>query len=242
VTTNIGDICRVSPDSGAKHERTALCLIRPDFSVQAFTFGEIDSVANQFANVLDEIGEGQGQTIAILLPKCAEVFYGFLGMLKARSIVLPLFANFGDLALVDRLADCAATCVLTKRSSVARPQGIRAQLPALRTILLIDSDEHLGPGVLSLPARLARASSTYQSRPVERDTPSLLHYTSGSTGKPKGVLQDRRATTYRLIAADPVETCILHLQKRGAHSAKRRLATTTRVSRRPHNDLPTLLA
>ena len=196
MTTNIGDICRVSPDSGAKHERTALRLIRPDFSVQAFTFGEIDSVANQFANVLDEIGEGQGQTIAILLPKCAEVFYGFLGMLKARSIVLPLFANFGDLALVDRLADCAATCVLTKRSSVARLQGIRAQLPALRTILLIDSDEDLGPGVLSLPARLARASSTYQSRPVERDTPSLLHYTSGSTGKPKGVLHAHGSLEY----------------------------------------------
>jgi acyl-coenzyme A synthetase/AMP-(fatty) acid ligase len=64
--TDIGDICKVSPDSGAKHDRTALRLIRPDFSVQAFTFAQIDSLANQFANVLDEIGEGGGQTIAIL--------------------------------------------------------------------------------------------------------------------------------------------------------------------------------
>jgi len=188
MTTNLGDICKDAPDSGGKTDWTALRLIRPDFSVRAFSFGEIDSLASQFANVLEEIGEGGGQTIAILLSKCAEVFYGVLGTLKARSVVLPLFSNFGDLALVDRLADCAATCVLTKRSSVARLQRIRAQLPALRTILLTDSDRDLEPGVLSLPARLARASDVYQSRPVERETPSLLHYTSGSTGKPKGVL------------------------------------------------------
>jgi len=119
MTINIGDVCRVSPDVAGKHERTALRLIRPDLSVEAFSFGQIDSLSNQFANVLEELGEGRGTIIAILLPKCLEVFYGFLGMLKAGSIVLPLFANFRDMALVDRLADCAATCVLTKRSSVA---------------------------------------------------------------------------------------------------------------------------
>jgi acetyl-CoA synthetase len=196
MATNIGDVCRVSADAGTKCDRTALRLVRPDLSVQAFSFGQIDSLANQFANVLDETGEGGGKTIAILLPKCAEVFYGFLGMLKARSLVLPLFANFGDLALVDRLADCAATCVLTKRSSVARLQGIRAQLPALRTILVTDSDQDLAPDVLSLPDRLARASSTYQSQPVQPETPSLLHYTSGSTGKPKGVLHTHGGLEY----------------------------------------------
>jgi acetyl-CoA synthetase len=204
MTMNIGDVCRVSPDAASKHERTALRLIRPDLSVETFSFGQIDSLSNQFANVLEELGEGRGTIIAILLPKCLEVFYGFLGMLKAGSIVLPLFANFRDMALVDRLADCAATCVLTKRSSVARLQGIRAQLPALRTILVIDSEQDLGPGVLSLPARLGRASSSYQSQPVERETPSLLHYTSGSTGKPKGVLHAHGGLEYLQHSASEI--------------------------------------
>ena len=89
MTMNIGDVCRVSPDAASKHERTALRLIRPDLSVETFSFGQIDSLSNQFANVLEELGEGRGTIIAILLPKCLEVFYGFLGMLKAGSIVLP---------------------------------------------------------------------------------------------------------------------------------------------------------
>ena len=209
MTPNIGDICRISPDSREKGNRTALRLLRPDFSVQTWTFGEMDSLANQFANVLLEIGEGEGSTIAILLPKCVEVYYGFLGILKTRSTVLPLFANFGDMALVDRLADSQATCVLTKRSMAKRLQNLRGNLPSLRTLLLVDIDEDLGPDLLSLPARIGRASSTCQSQPAEEDTPSLLHYTSGSTGKPKGVLHTHgglphlRRTAEEILGFEP---------------------------------------
>jgi acetyl-CoA synthetase len=188
MTDNLGDICRPWSGAGDRPDRVALRLVHDDLSVREYTFSQIDSLANRFANVLHEIGQDSGKTVAILLPKCIDVFTSFLGILKARSTVLALFANFGEMALVDRLADCGASCVVTKRSSVPRLQRIRERLPALRVILVVDNDVDLGPDVLSLPSRLQRASNSWRTVPVETDTPALVHYTSGSTGKPKGVL------------------------------------------------------
>ena len=185
---NLGDICKAWTGAAGQPDRVALRLIQPDLSTRDYTFGDIDALASQFANVLRDIGQDSGKVVGIFMPKCIEVFATFLGTLKAKSTVLSIFANFGDLALVDRLADCATSCVVTRRSSLARLERIRPSLPALEVILLVDSDVDEGPGVLSLPARLARASSDFATAAVEDDTPSLIHYTSGSTGKPKGVL------------------------------------------------------
>ncbi len=185
---NLGDICQAWSGGAGRPDPVALRLIQPDLSPRDYTFGQIDVLACQFANVLRDIGQDSGKVVAIFVPKCIEVFAAFLGTLKAKSTVLSLFANFGDLALIDRLADCGASCVVARRASIERLQRIWPSLPALKVILLVDSDVDVGPGVLSLPLRMARASSEYRSAAVEDDTPSLIHYTSGSTGKPKGVL------------------------------------------------------
>jgi acetyl-CoA synthetase len=185
---NLGDICRAWSGGVGRPDPVALRLVQSDLSPRDYTFGQIDALAGQFANVLRDVGQDAGKVVALFMPKCIEVFASFLGTLKAKSTVLSLFANFGDLALIDRLADCGASCVVTRRASLERLQRIWPSLPALQVILLIDSAVDVAPNVLSLPSRLARASSEWRTATVEEDTPSLIHYTSGSTGKPKGVL------------------------------------------------------
>ncbi|MBN2574144.1 MAG: AMP-binding protein [Deltaproteobacteria bacterium] len=185
---NLGDVCQAWSGGAGRPDPVALRLVRPDLSSHDHGFGAIDALAGQFANVLRDIGQDQGRVVALFLPKCIEVFASFLGSLKAKSVVLPLFANFGDLALVDRLADSGASCIVTRRSSLPRIERIRPSLPALEVVLLVDSETDQGPGVLSLPARMGRAKSEFASAAVDDDTPALIHYTSGSTGKPKGVL------------------------------------------------------
>jgi acetyl-CoA synthetase len=193
---NLGDLCKPWSAGAGQSDRTALRLVGPDLSVRDYSFGQLDAMACQFANVLGDLGQDHGKVVAILAPKCVEVFASFLGALKAKSAVLPLFASFGDLALVDRLADCGASCIVTRRASLARLARIRSSLPALEVILLIDGDQDQEDGVLSLPGRLSRASSDFSSASVDDDTPSLIHYTSGSTGKPKGVLHVHGAASH----------------------------------------------
>jgi len=185
---NLGDVCKPWIGNSGSNRGVALRLVQADLCTRDYSFEEIDALASQFANVLTQIGQDSGKVISILLPKCVDVFASFLGTLKAMSTALPLFSNFGDLAIVDRLADCGASCVVTRRSSLPRMLRIRASLPALRTILLVDSDVDEGPDVLSLPLRLRDAPTTFDTRAVTEDTHALIHYTSGSTGKPKGVV------------------------------------------------------
>ena len=196
MTTNLGDICQARAGGAVPAGAVGLRLVAPDLSVRDYTFEQIDGMACQFANVLRDIGQDQGKVVAIFMSKGIEVFASFLGTLKAKSTVLSLFANFGDLALIDRLADCGASCVVTRRASLARFERIRTSLPALKVILVIDSDADLRQDVLSLPLRMGRASTKFQSARVDEETPSLIHYTSGSTGKPKGVQHVHGAATH----------------------------------------------
>jgi acetyl-CoA synthetase len=194
MTKNLGDTCQAW--TNRQRDPVALRLVQADLSFRDYSFGQIDALAGQFANVLRDLDQDQGKVVAIFMPKCIEVFSTFLGVLKAKSTVLALFANFGDLALVDRLADSGASCVVTRRSSLARLERIRPSLPALQMILLIDSDTDQGPDVLSLPARMRGAASGFASAAVDAETPSVIHYTSGSTGKPKGVLHVHGAAAH----------------------------------------------
>ena len=196
MTTNLGDLCQARPGRAAAGGQVALRLVGPDLSFRDYSFDQVDALACQFANVLCDLGQGNGAVVAVFVPKCIDVFASVLGTLKAKSTVLSLFANFGDLALIDRLGDCGASCIVTRRASLARLERIRPSLPALKVILVVDADADLGPDVLSLPARMARAKATFSSAQVDDDTPSLIHYTSGSTGKPKGVQHVHAAASY----------------------------------------------
>jgi Acyl-coenzyme A synthetases/AMP-(fatty) acid ligases len=153
-----------------------------------FTFGQLAVESSRFAAVLAGLGVAPGARVFIMLPKLPEVFVAFLGCLKARVVVGPLFANFGDDALLDRLGDARACVLLTKHSLLKKVQRIRDRLPDLRHILLVDVEDHLTADILSYRHLMREASADFPVVPTSPETPSLLHYTSGSTGKPKGVL------------------------------------------------------
>jgi acetyl-CoA synthetase len=152
------------------------------------TYAHLASESSRFASVLVGLGVAPGERAFIMLPKLPEVFFALLGGLKARVVMGPLFANFGDEALLDRLSDSCARVLFTKRSLLKKVQRIRDRLPDLRHVLVLDADDHLAPDILSYRRLMREASPDFQVAPTTADTPSILHYTSGSTGKPKGVL------------------------------------------------------
>lgn len=153
-----------------------------------YTFADLDRESNRFANTLASLGFNKGDIFFTFLPKLPEQFFAFLGSLKLQLIVGTLFANFGDEALLDRLGNAGAKGVITKKSLLKKICRIRAAVPSLVTIIIVDIDEHLGDGIYSYSRLLADASTDFRCNKTHLETPSVLHYTSGSTGKPKGVL------------------------------------------------------
>jgi len=185
---NIAHNCTLKQCNIGRADKIAMHWISPHQERQDYTFADLEQESNRFANVLTQLGCSAGEVFFTFLPKMPEQFFAFLGSLKMQLITGTLFANFGEDALLDRLGDARAKGIITKKSFLKKLNRIRDQLPELRWIIVVDSDEDLGPETLGYGRLMKEASNDFSTPLTGPDVPSVLHYTSGSTGKPKGVL------------------------------------------------------
>ena len=77
-----------------------------------YSFGQLKTLSDQFANSLQEIGVGRGDRVAIVLSQRIETVIAHLAIYKLGAIALPLAILFGPEALEYRLRDSAAKVVL----------------------------------------------------------------------------------------------------------------------------------
>lgn len=185
---NIGHICTKLQCETGNADKTAMRWISHDMQNSDYSFKELNEQSNKFANVLQSLGLFKGDIIFTLLPKIPEQFFVLLGALKLQLVTSPLFANFGEEAIFDRMGDAGAKTLVTKKSFLKKIEKIKNRLTHLKYIIVVDSETHLSKDVLSYPALMKDAQSAFEVLPTGKDVPSILHYTSGSTGKPKGVL------------------------------------------------------
>ncbi len=185
---NIGHICtRQQCDSGLG-AKVAMSWVSHDLTRTQYTFRDLDLLSNKFANALRSLGLEKGDIAFTYLPKMPEQFIAFLGALKVEIIAGTLFSNFGEDALLHRLGDAKAKCIITKKSLAKKITRIRERLPELRHVVIVDGEDDPVNGLISYNRLLEEASPDFTTAVTEPDTPSVIHYTSGSTGKPKGVL------------------------------------------------------
>jgi acetyl-CoA synthetase len=185
---NIAHLCSGMQCESGKAEKVALRLIGPDLAKTEFTFKDIENESNKFANALKKLGVTKGDKVFLFLPKQAEVFFAFLGILKIQAVAGVLFSNFGKEAIFDRLLDSSARVLITKQSFYNRISDILPNLPALEKVILTDLPQHESERILSYSELVSAASPDFNVETLDPETPSVLHYTSGSTGRPKGVL------------------------------------------------------
>jgi acetyl-CoA synthetase len=196
---NIGYICTAFQCQNGLGSKTAMRWIDIHGEHTDFTFADMERETNRFANVLTSLGIGKGDIFITFLPKIPEQFFAFLGTLKTQAACGTLFSNFGEDALLDRLADSRAAGIITRKSLLKKIVRIREQLPNLRIIIVVDGDDDPDNGMIGYDRIMTEAEDTFDVQPTSLDTPSVLHYTSGSTGKPKGVIH-RHGSLDSLIA------------------------------------------
>lgn len=205
---NIGYICSRRQCETGLADAVAMLWVDQNGARTEHTFNDLDLLTNRCANALKSLGFRKGDILFTFLPKMQEQFVAFLGALKLELITGTLFSNFGEEALLDRLGDAKATCVVARKSSLRKLDRIRGQLPAVRYILVVDVDDDISADVLSFRKLLQAASPDYDIPVTPPDTPSVLHYTSGSTGRPKGVLHHHRS----ILSQSRTAQSVLNLQ------------------------------
>jgi acetyl-CoA synthetase len=151
-----------------------------------YTFDDLRLLSNGVAAHFSAMGILPGERVCLFLDRVPELYVALAGLLKMGAIVQPLFSAFGVESLLTRLRDAGTAAILTQRKHLPKVRRTRAQLPALRCVVVVDAAGLAlqdGEGALDLDASRVEDFPVYPASP---ETPSILHYTSGTTGQPKG--------------------------------------------------------
>ena len=170
-----------------------------------YTYDDLRQLSNTIAAFLRRQGLGPGDRVCLFLDRVPELYLGFLGVLKLGAIAQPLFSAFGEDSLWTRLADAGTAAIVTQRKHLGKVRRIRARLPALRRVVVVDADElALGDGEVALALDREPRVDRFAVHRTPADTPTVLHYTSGTTGKPKGALHVHGSLTAQYLTAKVV--------------------------------------
>ena len=175
-------------------EKTALVWLGQDGDRKTYTFAQMKKETAKFANVLKTLGVEKGERVFTLSSRLPELYISMMGALKNQNVVCPLFSQFGPEPILQRMKRGDAKVLLTtKKLYEKKILPILEELPELRYILLLDSDENESEKVLSFSALMDKASDSFEIPPTDQEDMSVLHFTSGTTGMPKGVVHVHKA-------------------------------------------------
>ncbi len=178
-------------DAWAAREPERVCLqhFSPEGAHLSLTYGTFAARSSSFAHGLRAEGILPGDRVAILLPQSFETAIAHVGIYKLGAIALPLALLFGIEALEYRLRDAGAAAVVTNRFGLEKIAAIRARLPDLKCVVLVDGE---APATISFAALAEGHSPVFVAAETTPDDPAMMIYTSGTTGPPKGALHGHR--------------------------------------------------
>jgi len=190
---NIPDHLNIAHQVCERHqadaERIAVYYENAAGQQSSYSFGQLKTLSDQFANALQNLGIARGDRVAIVLSQRIETVIAHLAIYKLGAIALPLAILFGPEALAYRLRDSAAKVVITDNSKYDSLSELKPDLPDLQVIIGCSGGEpqqefwHL----------IEKASADFEMVQTLADDPACLIYTSGTTGPPKGALVAHRA-------------------------------------------------
>ncbi|HVB87171.1 MAG TPA: AMP-binding protein [Candidatus Dormibacteraeota bacterium] len=190
--------------------RAHIHLYDDQHQIHTITCGELYERGSNVAGDLRRRGLQPGQTVAIMLPTCAEFYYTFAGILLGGGIPVPIYPPFR----ADRIAEYAtrqanilsnAECrfLVTFRQAEGLANLLKPRVSSLREVLNAEKLSEGTPPSADVPPTEWRAVENLAHHASGNDI-AFLQYTSGSTGAPKGVTlthSNLLANIWSMIAA-----------------------------------------
>ncbi|MDW4496430.1 acetate--CoA ligase [Sulfitobacter sp. D35] len=201
-TLNVSQNC-VDRHLESRGEQTAIIWEpdNPEDGAKHISYRELHENVCRMANVLKDLGVGNGDRVIIYLPMIPEAAYAMLACTRIGAIHSIVFAGFSPDALAARINGCEAKLVITAdhapRGGRATPLKSNADKALLhcsdRVKLLVV--KHTGAQTtwvadrdFDYKALAADASTECEPEEMGAEDPLFILYTSGSTGQPKGVV------------------------------------------------------
>jgi len=166
-----------------------ICLVSDG---QRFSYREIETKANCFANALIAQGIGRGDRVVLYLPNCVELVVGIFGVLKAGGVfvVVNPTTKFDKLAYI--LNNCQAKAIIAWGHRLSIVKRLSDEVASLNLVVVTSpfQKDLITPGIIPYETIQTEFSAQRPSKVNINLDLACLIYTSGSTGEPKGVMSD----------------------------------------------------
>ena len=150
---------------------------------ETVTFGELDAIANQVAQLLRASGVQQGQHIAIMMKNCREFMEIMFGCMRAGVVFTPISTHLKKDETAYIINNCRAQLFIASASLGDGAAEAAAQAPALEHCFIVGGER---AGFVDWHSTLAEQPS----EPIADQSLGVpMLYSSGTTGKPKGVFR-----------------------------------------------------
>jgi acetyl-CoA synthetase len=171
---------------------------------KTYTYQQLYTEVNRFANVLKKKGIKKGDRVTIYLPMIPELPLAMLACARIGAIHSVVFGGFSAKSLRDRIQDCNSQMLITADEGLrggrfvplkANADEALLECPMVKDVIVV---RRAGTGKINMePERdvwwdeemAAKDIINYcEPEMMDAEDPLFILYTSGSTGKPKGVL------------------------------------------------------
>ena len=181
-----------------------------DFLGRKYSYGEIETLTNQFAKGLQKIGVGKGTKVGLCLPNTPYSIICYFGALKAGATIVNYNPLYVERELAFQIDNSETEIMVTTDLALVYPRvkamlgrtGLQKivvckmsdALPGLKSLLLKTiKRKHVSKisydaQVLSFD-RMTDNDGHYQSISIDPQTDvAVLQYTGGTSGTPKGAM------------------------------------------------------
>lgn len=161
---------------------------------RAFTYGEIDELADRLAAYLQDSGVGEGDVVTFQIPVWVEFAVTLVACLKIGAVMHPVSLSFNQRDLeyiMNQVESTALICPTRTRKGDFETQAFALQgvVPSLKSIVVIERDQPAETAAVTYESvvSVAKRPGTRPAR-TSADHVALVLSTSGTTGSPKAVL------------------------------------------------------
>ena len=188
----------------ARGDKTALIWVanEPGTPNKNYTYSELYSKVNKFANALKSKGIKKGDRVVFYMPMIPELMIGMLACARIGAIHSIVFAGFSSQSLADRIIDAEAKMVIcsdyNKRGAKNIPvkavvdEALTLGCTTIETVVVYKNtggDVNWNSEIDVDYCKIMESVDEYcEPEAMESEDPLFILYTSGSTGKPKGVV------------------------------------------------------